>query len=364
MKRILLLAVFPVVLALTVPARTATPDENLEEAIDYLVEFVRTSDVVFIRNDKEHNPEEAASHMLKKYKYAKRKVKTPEDFIKYCATKSTMSGKPYRVRLEDGRTITSEEWLLAALEDYRRADGGEGFVFEMREFRKQYGTCPAPQEDCASVVVRYPEISGADANSAMGAIARDIMARLVAPVYEDTEPGTLAELADTFIGAYKNMQTDFPDYRLGWMLEREASVEFTCDSLVSIAYTEMSFAGGAHPNSRKRFANYRMSDGSLIDLKDILVEGYRKQLTRAAEMAFRADRQLDEDDSLEEAGFWFEGGEFDLNDNFGIAAGGLVFHFGYYEIAPYAMGPTEIVVPYDKISSLIRTDGLLKGVVR
>ena len=162
MKRFLLLIIFSCLLAPGLPASSAPEDENLKETIDYLVEFARTSDVVFIRNDKEHSAEEAASHMLRKYGYAKRKVRTAEDFIEYCAAKSTMSGKPYHVRLKDGRTITSAEWLLAALAGYRSGGAAKStfssIEYETREFRKEYGRCGEVREGCASVAIRYPEL--------------------------------------------------------------------------------------------------------------------------------------------------------------------------------------------------------------
>jgi hypothetical protein len=367
MKRISLSAVLLCVLAISVPALCDSKDEALQETIDYLVEYVRSSDVVFIRNDKEHSPEDAASHMLKKYKYAKRKVKAPEDFIKHCATKSTMSGKPYHVRLASGRTITSAEWLLSALEDYR--SGGSqaaagGLVYDMKEFRKHYGSCPNPQEDCASVVIRYPELAGTETDTGLAAIAREIRRRLTVPVYEKTEPWTYDELAETFIESYKKTQADFPDYTTGWTLEREASVVFSSDSLISLAFTEMSFTGGAHPSARKAYSCLRLSDGSVVGLDDFLVQGYEEELTRAGEMAFREARGLQTDESLEDAGFWFEGGTFRLNGNFAMTAAGLVFHFNAYEIAPYAMGPTEFAIPYEDISSLIRKEGLFKGVIK
>ena len=365
MNRILLLAVFCCLLALSVPARSAPEDEDLKEAIDYLVEFVRTSDVVFIRNDKEHSPEDAAEHMLKKYKYAKRKVKVPEDFIEYCATKSTMSGKQYQVRLAGGRTITSAEWLLAALDTYRTG-GARGVVtgdipYEMREFKKQYGGCPTREQDCASVVIRYPEFLQKEPGGAYEPVDEEIRSRLLAPVYEDTDPADYDQLADSFIAAYKRTQNDFPDYEFGWTLDREASVVFAASPVLCIALIEMSSTGGAHPNSKQTFVNFDVSKGVSIGLGDVLEEGYEGRLTTVAEARFREARGIEEGDSLNEAGFWFDGDAFNLNDNFGITEEGLVFYFNDYEIAPHAMGPTEITIPYDEISTLIDWEGLLKG---
>jgi hypothetical protein len=93
--------------------------KDLETTIRHLLEFVRTSDVIFIRNGKEHSPEDAAEHIEKKYKHYRKKIETPEDFIERSATKSILSGKLYRVRLADGTVIPTRDWLTAELERYR-----------------------------------------------------------------------------------------------------------------------------------------------------------------------------------------------------------------------------------------------------
>jgi len=93
--------------------------EDLEATIAHLLEYVRTADVVFIRNGKEHSAEDAAKHIEKKYKHYKKKIKTPEDFIEKSATKSMMSGKLYQIRLKDGTVISNKDWLTAELERYR-----------------------------------------------------------------------------------------------------------------------------------------------------------------------------------------------------------------------------------------------------
>ena len=98
-------------------------EEDLQETITYLAEYVRNSDVIFIRNNKEHTPEEAAEHIMKKYDHYKKKIETPEDFIRLSATKSMMSGKQYHIRTPDGVTMTSAEWLTRALEEYRKGKG-------------------------------------------------------------------------------------------------------------------------------------------------------------------------------------------------------------------------------------------------
>ena len=128
--KVRLLCVFLLVALVTIPfaADADKKDDKKSEEIDkkeleatiaHLLDFVRTSDVVFIRNGKEHSPEDAAKHIEKKYKHYKKKIKTPEDFIERSATKSMMSGKLYQVRFRDGKVIATRDWLTAELERYR-----------------------------------------------------------------------------------------------------------------------------------------------------------------------------------------------------------------------------------------------------
>ena len=121
MKTIIgIFVLFAVMWGPAVLAEPAAGANHLSETIQYLLDFVKTSECIFIRNNKEHTAVEAAAHMRRKYEHFNEKIKTPEDFIRLTATKSLMTGKLYYVRLKDGKNFTSEAWLLQALETYRQ----------------------------------------------------------------------------------------------------------------------------------------------------------------------------------------------------------------------------------------------------
>ena len=84
--------------------------ENAEKTIAYLIDQVAKSHLTFTRNGTEYSSQEAADHIRKKYEYFKSRIKTPEDFIHVCASKSLVSGKPYLVSTTQGK-IPMEEWL-------------------------------------------------------------------------------------------------------------------------------------------------------------------------------------------------------------------------------------------------------------
>lgn len=86
------------------------------QKIEALIQAVANLEgAVFIRNGTEHTPKAAADHLRMKWKNAGKRVKTAPEFIQYCATGSSMSGKPYEIRLKDGRTVLSRDWLWTEL---------------------------------------------------------------------------------------------------------------------------------------------------------------------------------------------------------------------------------------------------------
>jgi hypothetical protein len=95
------------------------PNTATEQTIRHLIDFVAGSDLTFVRNTSEYTPAEAAEHMQKKYRHFRDDIETAEDFIRLCATKSLMSGKPYLVIDPAGQTRPTADWLQAELAAYR-----------------------------------------------------------------------------------------------------------------------------------------------------------------------------------------------------------------------------------------------------
>jgi hypothetical protein len=94
----------------------AAPPLSEAQKIDRLIAHVAgLQGAVFIRNDKEYGPAEAAKHLQLKREKAGDRVKTAADFIRLCASHSSMSGEAYLIRFADGRTRTAEDVLREEL---------------------------------------------------------------------------------------------------------------------------------------------------------------------------------------------------------------------------------------------------------
>ncbi|HEX5057435.1 MAG TPA: DUF5329 family protein [Gammaproteobacteria bacterium] len=93
--------------------------ETETRKIDYLIASIETlQNAEFIRNGKAYNARDAADHLRLKRKKAGSRIKTANDFIRYCATASSMSGKPYQIRFEDGTLVFTGEYLRRKLAEF------------------------------------------------------------------------------------------------------------------------------------------------------------------------------------------------------------------------------------------------------
>jgi len=99
----------------------ATPSAEEHKLITALIDRVqKMSTMKFMRNGDEHSSIDAAEHMEAKYKYFKDEIVTADDFIDRCASRSEVTGKPYMVKLANGKTHDANAFLKQELRALRR----------------------------------------------------------------------------------------------------------------------------------------------------------------------------------------------------------------------------------------------------
>ena len=106
------MAIFAVILPSFVQSGPATKRQKIEAFIEQLGNL---KDAKFIRNESTYEPATAIRFLRAKWEANDAKVKTARDFIDEVASVSGSSRKPYLMRFKDGREISSQEFLIAAL---------------------------------------------------------------------------------------------------------------------------------------------------------------------------------------------------------------------------------------------------------
>ncbi len=109
----------PLVVLLLFPIALLARDAREQARIDYLIAGVeKSADVKFIRNSTEYSGTAAAAHLRMKLGYLGERVKTAEDFIKYCASESSVTHQKYRVRLPNGVTRDASDYFAERLREF------------------------------------------------------------------------------------------------------------------------------------------------------------------------------------------------------------------------------------------------------
>ena len=228
------------------------------------------------------------------------------------------------------------------------------------KFERQSNMCDSI--GCAKIVLEYPVIKVAFSGTVNDSLENYIQAALL-DNYSELNIKTVDEMAERFFKDYEESRKDFPDRITSWEINNNISVIYNENSIVSFQSEFYHYTGGAHGNSGVYFSNFNSQTGKKLELADLLIPSYENELNNEAEKIFRKEKQLGANANLESEGFWFEGNKFALNKNFGIKNEGLVFYFNSYEIAPYSMGPTEILIPYRGIKNLVKKESLLNKVI-
>lgn len=104
---------------LLLPVLLFARDAREQARIEYLLHTVEvTSGVKFIRNGSEYDGAAAAKHLRMKLAYGGERLKTAEDFVKYCATESSMTHQKYKIRLSDGTTMDAAAYFAGKLREF------------------------------------------------------------------------------------------------------------------------------------------------------------------------------------------------------------------------------------------------------
>ena len=148
--------------------------------------------------------------------------------------------------------------------------------------------------------------------------------------------------------------SDEPDLTWSWEDKTQIKLYATTNKSFTLAIINYNYSGGAHANRTVEYENYIIENGKPLEMKDIFVIGYINKLTLTANRFYRESNKLTANDSLTKIG-WY-GDNFILSDNFAVTTKGLEFLYNPYEIKPHIAGITTFLLPYERITSIMKSD--------
>lgn len=186
-------------------------------------------------------------------------------------------------------------------------------------------------------------------------IGQDVRSALYAPIESDEKTQSrdllVAELDERF---KEFTQPGFSDAPVDWEITRTASVLFQNSDVITIDIRSEGFVGGAHGFNERTLMAFDVASGRRLAIKDLIDPASEALFHKLVEDQFRRAREIPVGESLADAGYFVRPGEpMPVPDNFGITPGGLVIQYNPYEVAPYAYGATEIVVPLEAFQGVL-----------
>lgn len=202
-----------------------------------------------------------------------------------------------------------------------------------------------------TIDIEYPQLVGADAAKT--------------DAFNKAISAFVAKRVSEFKKNVKEMMTgrsDADDWP-GTDLDISYTTTYADKSVISVFVMTYQYTGGAHGGTASTTFNYDLNSGQLLKLADAFQpnSAYLKTISAYCTTALLKD--LGEDADKE----WIRTGAAPKAENYrswSITEDGLQITFDAYQVAAYAFGPQEVIVPYSVLNSIIKPDGPLAAFVK
>lgn len=123
--------------------------------------------------------------------------------------------------------------------------------------------------------------------------------------------------------------------------------------ILSYAEDIYSYTGGAHGMSICLLKNYSLATGQPVHEEDLFIDDYFEPLCgMLVDALIHQTENADTERELRKLGYSIE--DIVPNDNFFVSEEGITYVYMPYEIAPYALGRTDIFLPWSVLGSVLK----------
>lgn len=204
-------------------------------------------------------------------------------------------------------------------------------------------------EDNAVIEINIPIAEGdSELAKAINSKVENHIANMLNFAEEPSEDIQLKDAIKNFDANYKSFKNDFAESALVWEATFDGEVTHNSENIISLAISSYSNTGGAHGNTNVTFYNFDKATSKLIDINAIITD--KEAFKSLAKQHFQDNIKRDDEFTYED---YFFGEGFHLPANIGFNDEGLILFYNPYEIAPYAMGITEFIIPYEEIDAIL-----------
>ncbi|MDX1803528.1 MAG: DUF3298 domain-containing protein [Alcanivorax sp.] len=227
-------------------------------------------------------------------------------------------------------------------QDHPKKDTAAPLALAQHGLEKSLPGCAG--DHCPRVTLRWVSIDQ------QPALNQALLAALAGMLESDEQapakPPSPQQLADSFLADAEDVP--MADQQ-NWQLSGSASLMGRQGTLLTFELQSYEFTGGAHGMPGLAYLHWDLADKHAIALADLLQPGQSQAFwTQAKQRHQQWLKQHKLGASFQQS--W----PFEKTDNFYLGDDGLTLQYNVYQLAPYAMGQPQLVIPYAQL------DGILK----
>lgn len=245
--------------------------------------------------------------------------------------------------------IPSLIWTACGTPAPQSKSGDSTIEFENKVIQKKVGQCDSPEGACCKIDITYPKAKGGVVSDSINFHMEKAISEALS--VEGSQSKTIQQSIESFVKGYESMKSDFPDFGQSWSVDIIGEVAYQGEKLITMLYNDYQYTGGAHPNGSSVYMVFDKKTGKRLHNSDLFTD--EAALALEAEKRFRKLAGLSPNDKLSKADYTFDDDKFYINENIGITKDSIVVFYNNYEIAPYAMGSTEIKLALSEVKGAL-----------
>lgn len=206
---------------------------------------------------------------------------------------------------------------------------------------------------CIEMAFEWPVLSGGNAQA-----VKAINDSLRAVVYFAAEadpmlplPLALDSAAAASFAMLQEQLASVEGFETGYFNELGSKIWLNNGRYFSVSMGNFSYAGGAHPNTYTFLSTFDLKTGKTLPLTAIIRD--TAALRPLLEKAFVAEKMEDGEPAPKLTELLFdEFKQLPMPANYALMPEGVSFFYNSYEVAPYAVGPTNIDLTWAQLGKL------------
>jgi len=203
----------------------------------------------------------------------------------------------------------------------------------------------------ANISFNYPKAKGTTSVAdRINASIETYIANQTNMANDSLKKASIHDAIKQFNYEFETFKSDFPETPQQWEAFVDGEVTYRSPELICVSINSYLDTGGAHGNTVVRFLNFDAQTGKLLEKKDLIND--MEAFSKIVEEKFQAQiKPQDQDETTED---FFFGMDFQIPESIGFNDEGVVILYNTYEIASYAQGITEYLIPYAEVSGLLK----------